>query len=86
MNQTPINLSITDHIETRVSGYHAHWPVDPDTTARLNRIRNSDPYAQSKLRDRYSILKLVLHGIVFFTLAGLFLTALVIIAEAMRQQ
>lgn len=85
MNQKPIHLSIDDLTQTRLGGYHAHWPVDPDTTARLNRVTESDPYAKSRFRDRYSVLKLVLHGIAFFLLASLFLISLVMIVEVVRK-
>lgn len=82
MNQKPIHLSIDDHIETRFSGYHAHFPVDPDTTARLDRITKSDPYAKPGFRDRYPLLSFVVHGIAFLGLTALFLISVLIIREA----
>lgn len=82
MNQKPLNLTIRDFTETRLNSYHAHWPVDPDTTRRLDRVRQSDPYAQS--RDRYSVVKLVLRGFLFFVVAALVLISLIVIAEAVR--
>lgn len=82
MNHKPLNLKIEDHIETRFSGYHARFPIDPDTTARLNRITKSEPYAKPGFRDRHPVLSLVLHGILFFFIAGVGLIAAVIIREA----
>lgn len=86
MNQrpAPLNLRADDFVHTRTNGGHAHWPVDPNTTARLRKVSESDPYAQSTLKDRYSLLRLALHGLAFLFIAGLFLISLVIIAEAVR--
>ena len=82
MNHKPIHLSISDITQTRVNSYHAHWPCDPDTTRRLDRVRTHGLQDQQRFRDRHSLLFLVLHGIVFFFIAGLGLIAAVIIREA----
>jgi hypothetical protein len=37
--QPPLTLTIADITETRVgSTRRMHWPVDPETTAKLNRV------------------------------------------------
>lgn len=82
MNQTPINLSIEDFTETRLSGLHARWPVDADTTKRLDRVRTHGLQDQKRFRDRHPLLFLVLHGIAFLTVAGLGLISLIIIRTA----
>lgn len=33
----------TELMETRVNGYHARWPRDPDTTERLKRLGEERP-------------------------------------------
>lgn len=38
MNTKPLNLTITDFTETRSYGSHCYFPVDEDTTRRLNKI------------------------------------------------
>lgn len=82
MNQKPIHLSISDITQTRFNGGHAHFPVDPDTTARLDRVIQSPTRFKLRFKDRYPLLSLVLHGIAFFLLFGLLLISVLIIREA----
>lgn len=69
MNQKPIHLSI-DEIYT------------PNKYQIQSAIKGHDPRFKLKFRDRYPLLSLVLHGILFFGIAGLGLLAAVIIREA----
>lgn len=73
MKHKPLNLTVSDFTETRLSGYHAHWPVDPDTTARLDRVTQSDPYAQLSFRHRYRVNPLVIFSLVVLAIGVLLL-------------
>lgn len=78
MNQKPVHLSIDDLTQTRLGGYHAHWPVDPDTTARLDRVTKSDPYAPLRFRDRYRLNPVV----VFWLIAGVILSGVLLVIKS----
>jgi hypothetical protein len=44
--QPPLTLTISDITETRVGQTsRMHWPVDPETTAKLNRVIRLDASA-----------------------------------------
>ena len=66
----PINLTINDITQTRMSGHHCHWPVDPDTTARLNRVIESGHKVNPKksIYRPYVVFLAIVLGAVFVAL------------------
>lgn len=40
MGMNKLNLGPIDFTETRMNGYHAYWPQDPDSQKRLQEIHH----------------------------------------------
>jgi len=62
----PRKLDLTlDMPETRVTGVHHTWPVDPDTTKRLERLRHTEP-RKSERQQRALLVAVVCFVIVAY--------------------
>lgn len=74
ITRQPLDLTTSDMIETRSGSCRARWPRDPDTTARLKRIIDSDVP-----RPRYRVNPLVSLFLILFSIVGL-----VLLVKSMR--
>jgi hypothetical protein len=56
-------LNVDDYTETKITGYHARWPTDPDTTRRLASVGQRRVREHSPLWAGVLALMLIVMGI-----------------------